>query len=151
MNEKTKYYYYLSYIYDHASKILNIIDQYKSDYGKILSEDLPYSSICMHLTQIGEHARLIMHKCPSFANDSNLPLAKMNGMRNIIIHTYTKVENKILLKTMEHDIPNLKRYLEKTVNIDVLHNPGLLLEQEYDDVIKESQKQSLKPKMKIRL
>ena len=158
MNEKTRYYYYLSYIYNHALKITEIVDRYEKEYNTILLDDLSYSSICMHIAQIGEHARLITLKCPSFVNDCKLPLSKMNGMRNIIIHTYAKVENSVLLSTIKNDVPDLKKYLESVVDNKVLNNPGLLIETEYEDLVKKTPSQDLKdqtkkqkPKMRLKM
>ncbi len=43
----------------------------------------------------------------------------------------------LLKKVLKEDIPCLRKYIEENINHEVLENPYVLYEMEYDDYIKE--------------
>lgn len=47
----------------------------------------------------------------------DVPWDKIRGMRNRIVHDYTRLDVPILRSTVEHDLPALVRYLERMIAV----------------------------------
>jgi uncharacterized protein with HEPN domain len=65
--------------------------------------------VIWNIAVIGEAARLI----PVAVQESNhsVPWAKMRGMRNVLMHEYFGIDDKILWETAARDLPALRAQL----------------------------------------
>ena len=73
----------------------------------------------------------------SFYDNNELKLYQIKGMRDRIVHSYGKIDYDIIKESISKDIPVLKGKIENIVDEDILDNPYLLYETEYDDYIDE--------------
>ena len=62
-------------------------------------------------------------------------------MRDRITHSYGNIDYSIIKDVLVNGIPELKDYLEKSVDSIVLQNPYILYEEEYEDVLKRIKKE----------
>ena len=151
MNEKTRTKFILTMIYGYIKDLDLICSRMNYEYAKMLDDVVYTHAIKSCLAQIGEEVGKIGELDKDLYENSPIPFKQIRGLRNRIIHDYGSIDKETVNQILQSDIPNLKKYIEQNVIQDVLYDPYQLYEKEYDDVIKESQKQSLKPKMKIRL
>lgn len=86
---------------------------------------------------IGEHCAQIRDNNKSFYDNNELKLYQIKGMRDRIVHSYGKIDYDIIKESISKDIPVLKEKIEDIVDEDILDNPYLLYETEYDDYIDE--------------
>ena len=63
--------------------------------------------VLMPLCQIGESVQSSRSELESALPD--VPWHKMAGMRNVIVHGYTKVDPETIFATIQKDIPQLKQ------------------------------------------
>jgi uncharacterized protein with HEPN domain len=78
-----------------------------------LNDPKTIRAVAFELTTIGEAARFI----PMDIQEQypEIPWAKMQGIRNVLIHEYFRVDEEILWETSQHDIPQLITMLEKVL------------------------------------
>lgn len=50
---------------------------------------------------------------------SEIPWAKMKGIRNLLVHEYFGVDEEILWRTIQEDLPGLKMCLENVADEDI--------------------------------
>lgn len=72
--------------------------------------------VIRHLEIIGEAARAVPQDFKDRHPD--IPWRRINGMRNVLVHMYFKVDLDSVWAVVEHDLPDLK------TSIDVLLGPG---------------------------
>ena len=67
--------------------------------------------MAFELSTLGEAARAI----PTEIREkySEIPWNKIQGIRNILIHEYYRLDEEIIWQTVQEDIPNLINMLEK--------------------------------------
>jgi len=68
-------------------------------------------AVVRNLSIIGEASNNLSEKIKSVNTD--IPWSEIIGMRNKIIHEYFGVDEEILWKTVQEDIPEFKKLLEK--------------------------------------
>jgi len=68
-------------------------------------------AVAFELTTIGEAVRAI----PQVIQDKfdKVPWGKIQGFRNVLVHEYFRLDEEILWKTIQDDIPQLIKSLEK--------------------------------------
>ena len=66
-------------------------------------------AVKMNLFRIGETVNSISDECKEHLKD--IPWHQIYGMRNIIGHGYVKVDDEIIWKTVENDIPVLEQII----------------------------------------
>ena len=81
------------------------------DFVSFLDDPKTIRAVAFELTTIGEAARAI----PQEIQDkySEIPGGKIQGLRNVLIHEYFRLDEEILWKTVQDDIPELIETLEK--------------------------------------
>ncbi len=137
MNEKTKVMYHLARSYEYLLDIDEICSMYDYDLNKVTNSKISRHAVNMCLVQIGEHCGKIRDIDKEFYNSSRLYLYKIKGMRDRITHSYGHIDYDIIEKVLKEDIPYLRKYIEENINHEVLENPYVLYEMEYDDYIEE--------------
>ena len=87
------------------------------DYQSLRSEfdPSPYSNAAIltafSLAQIGELSGRLSQDLQAAYPD--IPWRQIKGMRNLIIHNYTGINMRIVKDTVEHDIPQLRQWIEE--------------------------------------
>lgn len=71
-------------------------------------------AVAFEFTTLGEAARVV----PSEIQEhySEIPWGKMQGIRNVLVHEYFRLDEEILWKATQEDIPPLIVALEKIIN-----------------------------------
>lgn len=64
-----------------------------------------------HLQIIGEAARALLEKVRALAPE--IPWHKIIGMRNVLVHSYFRIDKEILWEAATGDIPHLKPAMER--------------------------------------
>jgi len=99
----------------HMLDAINDILDFSKNKGRIDLENnkmLSYSLI--HLLEIiGEAANGISDEFKK--KHSNIPWKALIGMRNRLIHGYFDIDLDIVWKTVDEDIPDLKKEVEKVI------------------------------------
>ncbi|PKO05755.1 MAG: hypothetical protein CVU41_10035 [Chloroflexi bacterium HGW-Chloroflexi-3] len=67
-------------------------------------------AVAFELSTIGEAVRALSMEIKE--NFPEIPWGKIQGIRNVLIHEYFRLDEKIIWQTVQIDIPNLKRLLE---------------------------------------
>ncbi len=96
---------------------LDRISQYvkKLDYHRWLKDQKTIDAVVRNLEIIGEAAANV----PQDIQDRfpNIPWYQMKGMRNILIHEYFGVDNEVLWKTVQDDLPRLKTKIQNLIKL----------------------------------
>ena len=81
------------------------------NFDEFLKDDMRQDAVIRQLEIIGEAANRISK---DFLKDNpNFPLKEAISMRNFLIHGYDEVNIKVVWKTIQEDIPLLKKSLNK--------------------------------------
>ena len=70
-------------------------------------------AVAFEFTTIGEAARVIPVEIQERFSD--IPWSKMQGIRNVLIHEYFRLDEEILWKAVQEDIPPLIMALGKII------------------------------------
>ncbi|MEF8894259.1 HepT-like ribonuclease domain-containing protein [Halodesulfurarchaeum sp.] len=101
----------LDYITD-IDEAARKIEQYTAnlDYEDFVDDELRVDAVLRNFEVIGEAAKNV----PAEVRDEYkaVPWAEMAGMRDKLIHGYSTVELAIVWKTVEEEIPEVKRQIE---------------------------------------
>jgi len=71
-------------------------------------------AVAFELTTIGEAAKNIPMEIQERYPD--IPWGKMQGIKNVLVHEYFRIDEEILWKTTTEDIPALIEALEKIID-----------------------------------
>jgi uncharacterized protein with HEPN domain len=78
------------------------------------SQDLKtQSSVLYQIVIIGEAVNRL--SSDFIANNPQIPIQQIRGMRNRVVHEYKEVDLKVLWEAMQTSIPELLKELQKTV------------------------------------
>jgi uncharacterized protein with HEPN domain len=81
------------------------------EYENWLKDRKTIDAVVRNLEIIGEAAANMPESIQEQFAD--IPWGKMKGMRNILAHEYFGLDNQVLWKTIQEDLPPLKQALEK--------------------------------------
>lgn len=81
-----------------------------------LSDPRTVRAVAFEFTTIGEAARVIPVEIQERYPD--IPWGKMQGIRNVLVHEYFRLDEEILWKAAQEDIPPLIAALEKIIETD---------------------------------
>lgn len=137
MNDKTITMYNLARMYEYLQDINDLCENYNYDMDRILENKFNKHAINMCLVQIGEHANTIRKYDKKLYLDENLCLFQIKGMRDRITHSYGNIDYSIIKRVLINDVPTLKGKLEALVDYELLNNPYILFENEYDDIVND--------------
>jgi uncharacterized protein with HEPN domain len=82
-------------------------------FQTFLEDPRTIRAVAYEFTTIGEAARVIPIEIQE--RYSNIPWGKMQGIRNVLVHEYFRLDEEILWKAVKEDIPPLITALEKIV------------------------------------
>ena len=80
-------------------------------FSTFLADSKTIRAVAFELTTIGEAAKSIPLEIQE--KYSEIPWTKIQGIRNVLVHEYFRIDEEILWKTVKEDIPLLIRILEK--------------------------------------
>lgn len=80
------------------------------DYDGWRSDRKTIDAVIRNLEIIGEAAANVPESIQ--AQFADIPWFKMKGMRNILIHEYFGLDDEVLWKTVQEDLPFLKKKLQ---------------------------------------
>ena len=138
MNDNTNVKYNLARMYEYVNDIFNLCNEHNFKTDDVLNNKYNRYAINMCIVQMGEHANRIKVLDAGLYNDEKLSLFRIKGMRDRITHSYGNIDYDIVKNVLEIGIPELKRYLENNINHEVLQNPYVLYEIEYEDLVSRS-------------
>ena len=91
-------------------RILRYVDEL-TEPG-FLANELVQDAVIRNFEIIGEASRNIERHFPEFAAaNQDLPLVAAYEMRNALAHGYFKVDFEIVWKTIQNDLPGLRRHV----------------------------------------
>lgn len=131
-NKETTVVYLLASIYEYVNDITEFCEDSCWDVDKILSSKHYKHAINMCIVQIGEHASRIKKYDEELYNNESLHLYEIKGMRDRIVHAYDKISYPMIKASMLHDVPDLKQFLEDTIPNELLENPYLLFDDDFN-------------------
>jgi uncharacterized protein with HEPN domain len=82
-------------------------------FDSFLDDPKAIRAVAFELTTIGEAVRSIPLDIQERYSD--VPWGKMLGIRNVLIHEYFRLDEEILWKTSQQDIPQLIAKLDKII------------------------------------
>lgn len=102
-------------IIEHSNNVLSIIDGI--DFERFEKDILIYYATMKNVEIVSEAAYMLTKEFK--ANYTEIPWKQVEGMRHVLVHGYSQVLPRILWNTAKHDIPAIKRQVEKYLeNID---------------------------------
>ena len=104
---------YLSHILEAVERIASYTED--MDESAFLNDRMVQDAVLRNLEVIGEASNNIEKRFPEFAQaHPELPLASAYQMRNAVAHGYFKVDNEIVWRTIQRNLPGLS---EEVVNL----------------------------------
>ncbi|OFX18278.1 MAG: hypothetical protein A2033_17675 [Bacteroidetes bacterium GWA2_31_9] len=93
---------------EEISSKFSTIDELKKDY-------IPYDAVMLNFIVIGE---MTVKLSQEFKNKyPEIDWFKIQGFRNIIVHDYFGVDDKVVWQVIQTKIPELKKFLNKNLNL----------------------------------
>jgi uncharacterized protein with HEPN domain len=80
-------------------------------FESFLDDPRTIRAVAFEFTTIGEAARAIPVEVQE--RHQEVPWGKMHGIRNVLVHEYFRIDEEILWKASQEDIPPLIAALEK--------------------------------------
>jgi uncharacterized protein with HEPN domain len=102
----------------HILEAIERIDRYTADMveTEFLASEITQDAVIRNFEVIGEASRNIERNCAEFAAaHADLPLINAYEMRNALAHGYFQVDLEILWKTLQNDLPALRRQIETII------------------------------------
>ena len=96
--------------------ILNAIDvllknKERYAYDEIVADPIVFYGFVKHVEIIGEAVYMLTKEFREMHTEVDWDA--IEGMRHVLVHGYYKIKPKQLWNTIEHDIPELKPFIEK--------------------------------------
>ena len=105
----------LKKIIQYADEIRETIERLKLTHDNFINDFIAKNAISMCILQIGE---LVGKLSEEFKLKNNeMPWREIKAMRNIAAHNYGEIDIDILWETAIGDIPSLKEYCVKIINL----------------------------------
>jgi uncharacterized protein with HEPN domain len=83
------------------------------DYDNWLKDRKTIDAVVRNLEIIGEAAANVPESIQE--QFAGIPWGKMKGMRNILVHEYFGLDNQVLWKTIQEDLPPLQQAIQKVL------------------------------------
>ena len=104
-----------SFYIEHILNAISKIDDYISNvnFKKFQEKSIIHDAVIRQLEIIGEATKNLSEDFTKKHN--NIPWRYMAGMRDKLIHQYFDVDFNLIWKTLETDIPSLKKYIKENI------------------------------------
>lgn len=98
---------------EHILECIELIEEYTRNLSKeeFLKSSQAQDSVVRRLEVIGEASKNLLEEFKELYSD--IPWKKILAMRNMLIHEYFAVNLNVVWKTVQEDIPELKKYVTK--------------------------------------
>lgn len=105
--------YYANKIMIDVQYLVGLTEKYT--YEEIEANETILDSIFFRFIQIAENAAKLSKELKT--NENNIDWTAISGLRNRIVHDYGHTDLGIILFTLKEDIPELKKVMEKYIDI----------------------------------
>lgn len=104
----------LRHILEYCKEIEHTMEVFGRSYDVFVSNSIYQNAVALCVLQIGE---LTTHFTEDFKRTyKEVPWNQMKALRNIVAHSYGKIDKEILWETLVQDIPALNAYCEQILN-----------------------------------
>ena len=99
----------------HIEEAIEKIEKYTrgTDYSRFLADEMMTDAVVRQLGIIGEAANRLSTKLQK--SNPKIPFRDIVDMRNFLVHNYHEVEQKIVWDTCRKKLPELKRFVNKSL------------------------------------
>ena len=95
-------------IISYCNEILETIQRFGEDYSVFAQDSVYKNATALCVLQIGE---LTTHLTNDFKQAyTGMPWVQIKALRNVVAHSYGKIDDESLWETITSDIPKLKDY-----------------------------------------
>jgi len=100
---------------EHILEAIQTIETFKEglDLESFLRNKMASDAIIRELEIIGEASNNISEEFQK--ENADIPWRKIIGIRNTLIHEYFGINKKVVWETVEHDLPELKKFIEQVI------------------------------------
>ena len=102
----------LKHIRDYCNAIEQTIARYGDAYDVYLNDPDYQRSVCFSIFQIGELSGGLSEEFRK-ATSERIQWGPIKAMRNLVVHSYGKIDHSIVWETAKIDIPSLKKFCEE--------------------------------------
>ena len=106
----------LLHMLDYADQIEEANKMFDASVETLSSNSVYRNAVAMCVLQIGELAGKLTEDFRD-ATNSEIPWRSVRGLRNVVAHTYGKVDSNSLWETITGDIPELKAFCLRQVEL----------------------------------
>ena len=107
----------ITHIYFHCKEVDDFIERFGDSFESFSQDRAYFNSVCMSIMQISELSRVLSDEYCESTKDK-MPWAKVKGIRNIIAHGYSELNEKAMWKTAKEDVPVLKKICKESISIE---------------------------------
>jgi uncharacterized protein with HEPN domain len=106
----------MRHIISYCDQIEMAVAQFGRSYATFAENPVYRNAVALCILQIGE---LVTNLSDEFkAEHPSIPWRQIKLMRNIVAHRYGTVDHEITWDVVEHDIPVLKQFCQKTLDTE---------------------------------
>lgn len=105
----------LKHIRDYCDAVEKTIARYGNSFETYRSDPDYQRSICFSIFQIGELSGGLSEEYRK-STAANIQWGPMKAMRNLVVHSYGKVDHEVVWETATVDIPALRKFCEKEIS-----------------------------------
>ena len=103
----------LKKILDYCNQIREACDMFENDYNKFKSSSVFQNACCMCILQIGELCKMLSEELK--IKENIVPWKEWCGIRDVFAHQYSNLDYKSAWDTIQNDMPELKRNIERII------------------------------------
>ncbi len=101
----------LKKILDYCTQMREACDMFDNDYDSFISNSVFQNACCMCILQIGELCKIVSDELRM--QEKTIPWKEWCGIRGIFAHQYSNLDCESVWDTIQCDLPELKRKVER--------------------------------------
>lgn len=101
----------LKKILEYCNQVSEACDMFENDYEKFVGISVFQNACCMCILQVGELCKVISQELKMAEND--VPWKEWCGIRDIFAHQYSNLDYQSAWDTIQTDLPELKKNVER--------------------------------------